>query len=81
LQPHGSLSESDFVRASEVIDPSIAEDGSLPGLIIIAKEFPGWESFGALVSHIKFVKNHHAKSILLPLWLVDSTGDSVGTAP
>ncbi|HJP52794.1 MAG TPA: hypothetical protein QF611_17315 [Pseudomonadales bacterium] len=35
LQPHGSLSESDFVRASEVIDPSIAEDGSLPGLICV----------------------------------------------
>ncbi len=61
LQPQGSLSESDFGAASQVIDPYIAENGSLQGLIISTKDFPGWESFGALVSHIKFVKNHHAQ--------------------
>ena len=61
LQPHGPLSESDFVKASEAIDPYIVENGSLRGLIISTKEFPGWESFGALVNHIRFVKNHHEK--------------------
>ncbi len=61
LQPHGPLSESDFMKAAEAIDPYAAENGSLLGLIISTKEFPGWESFGALVNHITFVKNHHAK--------------------
>ncbi|MCP3999365.1 MAG: STAS/SEC14 domain-containing protein [Gammaproteobacteria bacterium] len=61
LQPQGSLSESDFHAASQVIDPYIAENGNLHGLIISAKDFPGWESFGALVSHITFIKNHHTQ--------------------
>ena len=29
--------------------------------MICAKAFPGWESFGALVSHLRFVKDHHRK--------------------
>ena len=27
--------------------------------MIHAKSFPGWDSFGALVSHLKFVADHH----------------------
>ena len=27
--------------------------------MIDAKSFPGWDSFGALVSHLKFVADHH----------------------
>ena len=33
----------------------------LNGLIIYAEAFPGWNDFAALVSHLKFVKNHHQK--------------------
>jgi hypothetical protein len=29
--------------------------------MIYTKSFPGWESFGALVSHLKFVADHHQK--------------------
>lgn len=59
LEPHGPLSESDFVNATGIIDPFIAENDHLQGLIIHTKDFPGWESFGALAGHIRFVKNHH----------------------
>jgi peroxiredoxin len=31
----------------------------LHGLLIHTKSFPGWADFGAMVSHFKFVKNHH----------------------
>ena len=31
----------------------------LNGLIIHTESFPGWDSFGGLVSHMKFIKNHH----------------------
>ncbi len=75
LQPHGSLSESDFVKVSEAIDPCIAENGSLLGLIISTKDFPGWESFGALISHIKFVKNHHAKVSKIAIVTDSKIGD------
>jgi hypothetical protein len=29
--------------------------------MIYTKSFPGWENFGAFVSHIKFVGGHHRK--------------------
>lgn len=61
LRPDGLLSESDFLKASKTIDSYIVGNGRLAGLIISTKEFPGWESFGALVKHIKFVKNHHTE--------------------
>ncbi|MEP1470071.1 MAG: STAS/SEC14 domain-containing protein [Halieaceae bacterium] len=61
LEPDNSLSESDFKSAASIIDPYIEEHGVLRGLIIATKEFPGWESFAAFLSHLSFVKNHHKK--------------------
>jgi SpoIIAA-like len=61
LSPVGPLEKIDFERLAEDIDPFIASNGKLTGLMICAKAFPGWDSFGALVSHIKFVKDHHRK--------------------
>ena len=29
------------------------------GLSIEAPSFPGWDSFGALVEHLRFVRDHH----------------------
>lgn len=59
LEPTGALEKTDFEKAAEEIDPYIAEQGNLNGLIISVEKFPGWDSFGALVSHMKFVKGHH----------------------
>ncbi|MGI9280778.1 MAG: STAS/SEC14 domain-containing protein [Endozoicomonas sp.] len=59
LEPHGPLSKEDFIAAAKQIDPLIEAKGDLGGLIIRTDHFPGWESFGALVSHFRFVKNHH----------------------
>ena len=61
LQPEGALSEGDFDAVASVIDPYIGEHGKLSGLIIHTKDFPGWETFGAMLKHFKFVKNHHQK--------------------
>ena len=61
LEPEGSLSENDFESATKIIDPYIEATGQLNGLIIHTKSFPGWDSFAALVSHLKFVKEHHKK--------------------
>ena len=61
FEPNGPLSESDFKSAVEVVDPWIEKNGMLKGLIIKTKSFPGWESFGALSSHLTFVKGHHKK--------------------
>ena len=55
LSPDGPLEKGDFERLSQEIDPFIVSNGKLTGLMICAKAFPGWESFGALVSHLRYV--------------------------
>jgi hypothetical protein len=61
LTPNGALSENDFVTASRVIDSYIEKHGDLKGIMIHTKQFPGWNSFGALVKHFNFVKDHHKR--------------------
>ena len=58
LEPVEALSEGDFKAAASTIDPLI-RSGTLNGLIIHTKHFPGWDSFRALVSHLRFVRDHH----------------------
>jgi len=47
LKPDGPLEAADF--------------RTLRGVMIQAREFPGWKDFGALVAHLKFVRLHHRK--------------------
>ena len=61
LEPDGELSEADFRSAAKIIDPYIEKSGKLKGIIIHVKSFPGWDSFSALLTHLKFVKEHHKK--------------------
>ncbi len=61
LEPDGALSENDFKSAATTIDPWIEKNSRLNGLIIHVEQFPGWDSFSALSSHLKFVKEHHKK--------------------
>jgi hypothetical protein len=59
VEPKGALSAEDFREISRGIDPYIREKGKLTGLLIEAASFPGWDSFGALIEHLKFVHDHH----------------------
>lgn len=59
VSPDSELSSSDFEDLARAIDPFIEEHGSLAGLLIKTETFPGWEGFGGLVSHIRFVRDHH----------------------
>ena len=61
LEPNGALSKEDFIKACEIIDPFIESSGRLNGLIIYVRSFPGWDSFSALATHLKFVNEHHKK--------------------
>ena len=49
ITPRGPLEKEDFEQLAKEIDPFIAANGKLVGVMIHAKSFPGWESFGALV--------------------------------
>lgn len=59
VRPESALQKSDFVALSAAVDPQIDQHGDLAGLIIEAPHFPGWDSFGALVTHLRFVRDHH----------------------
>ena len=56
-----ALTAEDFQAISQTVDPFIRENGKLTGLLIDAPSFPGWESFAALIEHIRFVRDHHRK--------------------
>src|SRR6478736_1584178 len=59
VQPQAALSADDFRAMARTVDPFIEEHGKLTGLLIEAPSFPGWDSFGALIEHMKFVRDHH----------------------
>jgi len=61
VEPRGALTAEDFRAISQTVDPYITDNGKLTGLLIDAPSFPGWESFSALVAHMKFVREHHQK--------------------
>ncbi|RUP01229.1 MAG: STAS/SEC14 domain-containing protein [Mycobacterium sp.] len=65
VRPESALDKDDFVRLAKVVDPHIEANGDLNGLIISAAKFPGWDSFGALVTHFRFVRDHqkHIKKV------------------
>jgi hypothetical protein len=60
IEPDSSLQASDFDMLSSIVDPYIKDNGKLNGLIIHTESFPGWQGFGAMLAHVKFVKDHHA---------------------
>ncbi len=59
LMPSGPLAVADFEAAAKQIDPLIEKRGKLAGLLIYTEHFPGWESFGAMAQHFKFIRDHH----------------------
>lgn len=61
LTPKGRLQAADFERVAAEVDPYIAENGPLQGLMICAPSFPGWAGFAGFVSHLRFVRDHHEK--------------------
>ena len=59
LNPDGELTEADFTAAAAIIDPYLDRNNRLNGLIIEVQHFPGWDSFAALLAHLRFVRGHH----------------------
>ncbi|WP_018969132.1 STAS/SEC14 domain-containing protein [Rubritalea marina] len=59
VEPSGPLSQDDFVQLAQIVDTSIENGHSLQDLMIIAEEFPGWETLSAMIQHFKFIKDHH----------------------
>jgi len=59
VHPQGALQQEDFARLAQAVDPFIALHSALNGLLVETPHFPGWESFGAMIRHFRFVHDHH----------------------
>ena len=59
VTPEGALEPEDFAKLAKEVDPYIAANIKLHGLMIYTKSFPGWESFAGMISHFKFIRDHH----------------------
>ena len=59
IRPQGPIQAGDFESVAKTVDPYIENKGALRGVMIEAQSFPGWDNFAALVSHLRFVRDHH----------------------
>ena len=57
----GALRAHDFDSLALTADSWIEAHGDLQGVVIHAREFPGWENLGGLLRHLRFVRDHHRK--------------------
>jgi len=67
VRPQSALDTADFAELAKAVDPQIEATGDLAGIIINAAKFPGWDSFGTMVTHFRFVREHqkHVKKVAL----------------
>ncbi len=61
VRPKAAVTENDFTKLAQAVDPHIEATGDLAGLVVEASSFPGWDSVGALITHLRFVKDHHKR--------------------
>lgn len=59
IKPSGALSKDDFAKLTDEVDGFINTRDVVPNLLIVAKSFPHWDSFGAMLAHAGFVRGHH----------------------
>jgi len=57
--PMGAMAEDDIKVFGNTIDNYINEHDRVPNLVFRVETLPHWNSFSALIHHIRLVKNHH----------------------
>ncbi len=57
VRPTGPLRPADFDAIAQAVDLGCPQ-GGLHGLVVVAREFPGWENFVGFVRHIQFARRH-----------------------
>ncbi|ASN22833.1 STAS/SEC14 domain-containing protein [Streptomyces pluripotens] len=55
------LRAQDFEALAQTADNWLETHDTLPGVVVHARQFPGWENIGSLVRHMRFVRDHHRK--------------------
>jgi stage II sporulation SpoAA-like protein len=59
ITPDGPLDNADFELLTAELGRFLASNQKVAGIMIRAKSFPGWRSFRAFLSHLRFVAAHH----------------------
>jgi len=78
VSPDARLSREDVEKLSERVNTYINEHDAIPAIVIHAPKFPGWADFGALLQHIRFVRDHHR---LIPKVAVVSDSRALSVLP
>ncbi|MFI6577765.1 STAS/SEC14 domain-containing protein [Nocardiopsis sp. NPDC050513] len=55
------LRSQDFDALAQTADAWLETHDRLTGLVVHAREFPGWENVTGLLRHVRFVRDHHRK--------------------
>ncbi len=55
------LRTQDFDDLALTVDSWLGTHAALAGVVIHAREFPGWENIGGLIRHVRFIRDHHRK--------------------
>jgi len=59
LSPEGKLEKADFDRLTETLNEHINMTDSVPAIIIETRGRPHWDSYGAFLRHMEFIKDYH----------------------
>jgi hypothetical protein len=57
----GPLRVRDFDALALTADMWIEAHGDLRGIVVRAREFPGWQNVGSFFRHMRFIRDHHRK--------------------
>jgi len=61
VEVNQALRAQDFDSLAFTADAWIEAHGELQGLVIHAREFPGWENLASFLRHMRFIRDHHRK--------------------
>lgn len=61
IEPSAKLGVEDFDAIAATVEPWLESGGELRGIVVHAREFPGWETIGSFFRHVRFVQQHHRK--------------------
>ena len=59
LKPQAPLTKEDFGSLDAAVDAYLSDHAKLHGVMVHAREFPGWEDFGGFTAHMRFFREHH----------------------
>ncbi|MFE0512216.1 STAS/SEC14 domain-containing protein [Streptomyces sp. NPDC058964] len=55
------LRVQDFDALAQTADSWLETHDALAGVVVHARDFPGWENIGSLLRHVRFVRDHHRR--------------------